>query len=113
MDALWSGIDPDELVAAWAEELADLDRSELVAGLSAIVRSGSPFPPTLPEFYAACRPKIEVPPTNDHAGLDALARSLRVSTAGCASYHALRMRIIERANGARSTVPDQQPRLTQ
>src|SRR5690348_2728885 len=75
----WAGIDEGKVKATWAEALSELDRSEIVAGLQSLVRSGSPFPPTLPEFYALCRPKIDIPPVSDHAGLDALARQHRIS----------------------------------
>ena len=97
----WAGIDLVAIKATWAEALAELDGSEIAAGLRQLVRNGSPFPPTLPEFYALCRPKIDVPPVSDHAGLDAIARKFGVSTSGCDSYHALRQRIIERVNGDR------------
>lgn len=97
----WAGIDQAAVKATWASGLSELRREEIVSGLQSLVRSGRPFPPTLPEFYALCRPKIEIPPANDHAGLDALARKHGVSTAGCDSYFALRQRLIERVNGNR------------
>ena len=91
----WAGCDLDEVKASWDEALSDLDLAEVRAGLKALIRAGKPFPPTLPEFYVLCRPRIDIPAVNDHQGLDNLARQLGVSTAGCDSYHELRRRIIQ------------------
>lgn len=99
----WAGCDLDQVKAAWDEGLAGLEIDEVRAGIAAAVRSGKPFPPTLPEFYVMCRPKIDVPPVNDHAGLDRLARLLGVS-ANCHSYFELRQRLLDAA-AERSTVP--------
>jgi hypothetical protein len=100
----WANVDLDKIKAAWAEALAELSRTEMVYGIQNMIRSGKPFPPTLPEFYAFCRPRIDVPPANDHAGLDALGARLGVSTTGCGSYHAFRQKIIE-AIADRSALP--------
>ncbi len=101
----WSGVSTDLVRATWGEALATLTRHEIGIGLRALVQSGKPFPPTLPEFYGLCRPRVEVPPLNDHVGLDALARQLRVSTAGIDSYFALRQAIFDKLREA-------SPRLT-
>lgn len=106
MEQTWGSVPTDELVGAWAAALADLEPDELAAGLSALLRRGSPFPPTLPEFYALCVPPIDVPPVNDHYGLDRLAAEHGVSTGGCSSYYALRSRIIERLNVDRRALPE-------
>ena len=91
----WAGTDLEKVKATWAEALSELERAEIVLGIQAMVRSGKPFPPTLPEFYAFCRPPIDVPPSTDHAALDALGRRLGVSSANCPSYSAFRSRIVE------------------
>lgn len=58
--ALWSdryGSFPRERVKrAWAEDLAGFTGDELKRGLEAC--KSKPFPPTLPEFVEACRPKL-------------------------------------------------------
>lgn len=57
---LWSdryGMAPrDRLLQTWAEDLSDLTREELIAGVNACrdIR----LPPTLPEFRGLCRPPI-------------------------------------------------------
>lgn len=91
----WKGCDLDEVKAAWDESLSDLTMEEVRLGLRELVRAGRPFPPTLPEFYALCRPRIEVPPLSDHTGLERLARELGVSTKSVGSYYELRVCLIE------------------
>lgn len=97
----WEGADFAQVKATWAEALAGLTRAEIVSGIQGLVTSGKPFPPTLPEFYGLCRPRIDVPPVNDHPGLDGMAARLGISSAGCDSYYALRQRIMERVMAQR------------
>lgn len=92
----WAGIDQGKVKSTWAQGLAELRSGEIVEGIERLIRGGSPFPPTLPEFFRHCRPRIEIPPVGDHAGLDEFARRFAVMTAGCDSYYALRQRICER-----------------
>lgn len=47
------GSSPDEL---WATALTTLGSDEIRRGLEACVISGDPWPPSLPEFLAMCRP---------------------------------------------------------
>jgi hypothetical protein len=98
----WEGADFAEVKSTWAEALAGVGREEIVAGIRGLVASGKPFPPTLPEFYALCRPRVDVPPVNDHAALDQMAARLGVSTASCDSYYQLRQRILERIANRRA-----------
>jgi hypothetical protein len=98
----WEGADFVAVKATWAEALADLSRQEVVAGLRGLVVGGKPFPPTLPEFFALCRPRVEIPPVTDHRALDRMASRLGVSTGGCDSYYQLRQRISERLADSRS-----------
>ncbi len=101
----WAGIDLEKVKETWTQSLSELTRQEIVSGIQTMVRAGKPFPPTLPEFYGYCRPKVEVPSATDHAGLDAMARRMNVSTAGCDSYFALRQRLISRGNDWSPNVP--------
>lgn len=59
----WRGCDMDNVRAVWADELAGfVDQPERIA-YALRVLSDSQFPPTLPEFKAACRnaPTKELP----------------------------------------------------
>jgi hypothetical protein len=83
--------------ATWARGTADLLDAEIAAGLDALLRRGVPFPPTLPEFRAACQPpapKIPVPTVEDHRGLERLAGQLGVPYMDAPSYAVVRSRII-------------------
>jgi len=53
----YEGITEAELAQHWAEELASFEGAEIAAGLSAC--KTRPWPPTLPEFMALCRPWME------------------------------------------------------
>lgn len=47
------GSSPDEL---WTTALTTLDSEQIRRGLAELVRSADPWPPSLPEFMAMCRP---------------------------------------------------------
>lgn len=53
--AQWDGLPREEVQAVWAAELAGYAADELRAGVDACRRR--PYPPTLPEFLLACRPR--------------------------------------------------------
>jgi len=53
----YEGITEAELAQHWAEELASFEGAEIAAGLSAC--KTRPWPPTLPEFMALCRPWMD------------------------------------------------------
>lgn len=58
----WAGADMESVRQDWAEMLADFTADEIKRGLSACMRrplAQAPFPPTMPEFAAMCRPPIE------------------------------------------------------
>ncbi|RWA55317.1 hypothetical protein AU476_07355 [Cupriavidus sp. UYMSc13B] len=55
---LWRGTDLAAVRRLWGRKLATLSRDELRRGSDALM--GRPFPPTLPEFVALCRPGINV-----------------------------------------------------
>lgn len=54
----WASLPMPRVMATWAEDLADLTVDELKSGLSAC--KTRPFPPTLPEFRALCRPPVNL-----------------------------------------------------
>lgn len=54
---MWRALDPDAVKQAWAEDLHGYTAEELKRGLE-WCRSKE-WPPTLPEFMAACRPKAD------------------------------------------------------
>lgn len=58
--SLWTdrygGFPRERVKRAWADDLAGFTGYELKRGLEAC--KSKPFPPTLPEFVAACRPQI-------------------------------------------------------
>ncbi len=91
----WAGANLEQVKSTWAQALSELSRPEIVDGIQRLIRSGKPFPPTLPEFYGYCRPPVTIPPVTDHRGLDALAHDLGVSSSNCPSYHSLREKIAE------------------
>lgn len=61
----------------WAVELAGMTRGQIDAGLSACRNSADPWPPSLPQFKAAC---FGIPPLAavrlDHAKADAFTRQV-------------------------------------
>lgn len=54
---LWRDMDVAAVKSAWAEDLAGLTVDEIKSGLAAL--KTRPWPPTLPEFIALCRPAID------------------------------------------------------
>lgn len=57
----------------WRSEIAKLSDAELEAGIARLMDAGGAFPPSLPEFRAAC---IEAPQTLDEAQVEELAYQL-------------------------------------
>jgi len=53
----WESVAPDRLSQIWAKELAGFTGAEIAAGLAAC--KTRPWPPTLPEFMALCRPWLD------------------------------------------------------
>lgn len=72
---LWRGTDLAVVRRLWGVELASVSRDELKAGVDALVKR--PFPPTLPEFLALCRP-----PVNYDAALYEAAQQMRLRADG-------------------------------
>ena len=54
---MWSACDLAHVKEVWRSELADLAPEEVARGVEAT--RGLKFPPTLPEFFALCRPPID------------------------------------------------------
>ncbi|TCK36692.1 hypothetical protein B0G84_5705 [Paraburkholderia sp. BL8N3] len=50
---LWRGVDIDDIKREWGIALAKLSRTEMKAGVAALL--SLKYPPTLPEFFAACK----------------------------------------------------------
>lgn len=70
----WEGLDKAALAVAWAEEMIGYTGDEIARGLAAC--RTRPFPPTLPEFLALCRPSLnpEVAYHEAVSGMSARAR---------------------------------------
>lgn len=84
----WEGIRPEIMIAEWSEELAGLTGPEIAKGLDACrIR---PWPPTLPEFIALCRPPMnpEVAFHEAIKGLTARRKGERGEWSHPAIYHA-------------------------
>lgn len=62
MKRMWGQQSPDAVKAVWADSLRRFDVQAIMAGLRNLEESGATFPPTLPEFVAACRRKPEATP---------------------------------------------------
>jgi hypothetical protein len=67
--AKWKGIPHDDLMLAWAEELAGFTPDELKTGLQECKKKT--FPVSLPEFMNLCRPAI----SSEDAFAEAMAQS--------------------------------------
>jgi len=55
---LWRGVDMDAVKETWATALGTLTREELRRGHAAL--TSREFPPTLPQFLALCRPRVDL-----------------------------------------------------
>jgi hypothetical protein len=62
MKRMWGQQSPEAVKAIWADSLARFDVQAIMAGLRNLEDAGNTFPPTLPEFIAACRRKPETVP---------------------------------------------------
>jgi hypothetical protein len=65
----YGDIDKD---GTWAQGLADMRPDELRTGFVSCVKRGDPWPPSLPEFRALCRP---APGKREHAAMYGLPPS--------------------------------------
>lgn len=72
---LWRGTDLQQVRRTWGVELAGLTNDELRAGVAAL--RNRPFPPTLPEMIALCKP-----PMNYDAALYEAAQQMRLRADG-------------------------------
>lgn len=62
MKRMWGQQEPSSVKAVWAGSLGRLEFQQITAGLRNLEEDGNTFPPTLPEFVAACRRRPEVTP---------------------------------------------------
>ena len=53
--AMWADSDLDEVKTVWAEALGKYSGESIAGAVRIQIDSGSPWPPTLPEFSEACR----------------------------------------------------------
>jgi hypothetical protein len=89
MKRMWGQQDADAVKAIWAQSLGRFGMGEILSGLRAIEDAGNTFPPTLPEFIAACRRKPEPIPAEHRPLLPPPTRTAEEVAAG----HALAQRI--------------------
>lgn len=59
MKRMWGQQSPEAVKSIWADSLARFDVQAIMAGLRNLEDAGNTFPPSLPEFMAACRRKPE------------------------------------------------------
>ncbi len=52
--SMWEGLDLREVKGMWATELGRFDAQTLGRAMRTIIDSGREWPPTIPEFVAAC-----------------------------------------------------------
>jgi hypothetical protein len=62
--ARWLETYGDEPSPTWANQIESLEEHQLKQGLSTVLKSGSPHPPSLPEFLAFCRRQLATPDTS-------------------------------------------------
>lgn len=62
MKRMWGQQTPEAVKGIWADALGRFDMAALMNGLRHLEDAGKTFPPTLPEFVAACRAKPETMP---------------------------------------------------
>jgi hypothetical protein len=89
MKRMWLDMPLAEVKSVWADSLSRFTMPELLAGLRYLEDAGSTFPPTLPEFVAACRRKPEPTPAAHRPLLAPPPRTPEEIAAG----HALAQRI--------------------
>jgi hypothetical protein len=82
MQRMWLDVPLDEVKGAWADSLSRFTVDELLRGLRNIEADGRSFPPTLPEFMAACRRKAESVPAMHRPALAPPPRTAEEIAAG-------------------------------
>lgn len=79
---MWGQQQPEAVKAIWADSLGRFDVQAITAGLRNLEDAGNTFPPTLPEFIAACRRKPETAPPEHRPLLAPKARTAEEIAAG-------------------------------
>lgn len=82
MKRMWGQQSPEAVKAIWANSLGRFDVQAIMAGLRNLEDAGNTFPPTLPEFMAACRRKPEGTPEAHRPLLPPPARTAEEIAAG-------------------------------
>lgn len=86
----WKGCDLANVKATWAEELANFGNKPEAIGYALKVLASAKFPPTLPEFFEACRNAPEpyapalpyVPTASDRERMKAMANKAALAVTG-------------------------------
>lgn len=89
MQRMWGDTPMESVKATWGDALGRCTLDQIVAGLRHLEQSGATFPPSLPEFVAACRRKPEPTPAAHRPLLAPPPRTSQEIAAG----HALAQRI--------------------
>lgn len=82
MKRMWGQQSPEAVKAIWANSLGRFDVQTIMVGLRNLEDAGNTFPPTLPEFIAACRRKAETTPPEHRPLLPPKARTAEEIAAG-------------------------------
>lgn len=82
MQRMWLDAPLAEVKSAWADSLSRFTMDELLRGIRNLEDEGRSFPPTLPEFIAACRRKAETTPPEHRPLLPLPARTAEEVAAG-------------------------------
>lgn len=61
MSSMWTGADPSQVRATWARTLSNYPPAALRMAADAMAEECGPWPPTLTEFVALVRSKVEQP----------------------------------------------------
>lgn len=61
MSSMWTGVDPAEVRRRWARTLSNYPLAALRMAAESIAEECGPWPPTLTEFVALVRSKMDVP----------------------------------------------------
>lgn len=61
MSSMWTGADPAQVRATWARTLSNYPPGALRMAADAMAEECGPWPPTLTEFVALVRTKVEQP----------------------------------------------------
>ena len=90
MSRMWLETPLHEVKAVWGHSLARFTLDELHNGLRNLESAGKPFPPSLPEFVAACKHKAEPVPAMHRPALPVPKRTPEEVAAGAEQMRKIR-----------------------